>query len=83
MHWLQSHTALPIKHDNGLSSFSQLQRFPENTIPSIEEHQVLHSNSIKAPCTPNHLVMRPDLLALTQEDYQFSTSTSRGGFSQL
>ena len=43
---------------SGLSSFRQLQRFPENTTPGLEEHQVQHSNSRKAPGTPNHLEMR-------------------------
>ena len=37
----------------------------------------------RAPCTPNQLNMRPDSLALTQEECQLSTSTSRRGFSQV
>ena len=37
----------------------------------------------RAPCTPNQLNMRRDSLALTQEECQLSTSTSRRLFSQL
>ena len=37
----------------------------------------------RAPCTPDQLEMRADSLASTQEEYQLSTSTSRGGFSQV
>ena len=60
----------------------QLQRFPENTVPSLEEHRVQQSNSRRAPRSPNHLTMRGDSLASTQEECQLSTSTSRGVFSQ-
>ena len=67
---------------SGLSSFRQLQRFPENTIPGLEELQVQHSNSRKAPGTPNRLKMRADSLGWTQGVCPLSTSTSRGGFSQ-
>ena len=73
----------PSNTTSGLSSFRELQRFPEYTFPSLEEHQIQHSNSRKAPCTPNHLEMRADSQVSTQEEYQLSTSTSRGGFSQL
>ena len=51
-------------------------------MPSLEEHEVQHSSSRKAPCTTNHLEMRVDSLVLTKEVFQLSTSTSRGGFSQ-
>ena len=37
----------------------------------------------RAPCTTNELDMRADSLVSTQEECQLSTSTSRGGFSQL
>ena len=73
----------PSNMTSGLTSFRKLQRFHENTIPSVEEHQFQHSNSRKAPCTPSHLEMRADTLALTQEECELSASTSRGGFSQL
>ena len=56
---------------SGLTSFRQLQRFPETTIPSIEEHQFLHSNSRKAPCTPSRLELRADSLALTKRYANF------------
>ena len=73
----------PSNTTSGLTSFRQLQKFPKNTITSLEEHQIQHSNSRKAPCSPKPLRMRPDYLAWTQEECQLSTSTSRGGFSQL
>ena len=60
LHWFQSHQAFPIPHGSGLTSFRQLQRIPENNVLSLEEHHVQHSNSRKAPGTPNHLVMRAD-----------------------
>ena len=72
----------PPKTTSGLTSFRQLKRFPENTAPSLEEHQIQHRNSRKAPCTPNHLEMRADSLASTQEVCQLSTSPSTGAFSQ-
>ena len=68
---------------SGLTSFRQLQRVPVNTVPCLEGHQVQHSNSSKAPFTPNHLDMRADSLSLTQEECQLSTRTTRGCFSQL
>ena len=37
----------------------------------------------RAPWTPYQLEMRAQSLASTQEEYQLSKSTSRGGFSQL
>ena len=73
----------PSNTTNCLTSFRQLQRFPENTIPSLEEHKFQQSNSRKAPCTQKHLEMRADSLASIQEECQLSTSTSRGVFSQL
>ena len=63
-----------------LSTFRQLQRFSETTVQSLEEHQVQHSNSRKAPFTPDHLEMRADSLASTKVVCQLSTSTSRRGF---
>ena len=57
--------------------------FPENTVPSLEGHEFQESNSSKDPCATNHIGMRDDSLALTQEECQLSTSTSRGAFSQL
>ena len=80
-----SYRAIPHSPSNtsGLTSFRQLQRFPENTVPSLEEHRRQQSNSRRAPCTPNHLEMRGDSLDSTQEECQLSTSTSRRGFSQL
>ena len=65
---------------NGLTSFRQLQRFPETPVPSLEEHQVQGNNSRKALCTPYRLEMRVDSLASTEEVCQLSTSTTRGGF---
>ena len=38
---------------------------------SPEEHHVQHTNSRKAPGTPNHLEMRVDSLFLTQEECNF------------
>ena len=64
----------PPNTTNGLTSFRQLHRFPENTVPSLEEHQIQHRNSRKAPCTPNRLKMRADSLASTQEVCELSTS---------
>ena len=67
---------------SGLTSFRQLQIFPATPVSSLEEHQFQHSNSKKAPCTPNRFKMRGDSLALTEEVSELSTSTSRGGFTQ-
>ena len=67
---------------SGLTSFRQLQRFPETPVSSIGEHQFLHSNSRKAPSAPNDLDMRADFLDTTEEVCQLSTSNSRGGFPQ-
>ena len=43
--------AIPHSPSNtsDLTSFRQLQRFPENTVPSLEEHWLQHSNSRRAP----------------------------------
>ena len=65
----------PSNMINGLTSFRQLQRFPDNTITSLEEHKFQHSNSRKSPCTPNRLEMRADSLASTQEVCELSRST--------
>ena len=65
---------------SGLTSFRQLQRLRENIVPSLEEQQVQHSNSRKAPSTPYCFEMRADSLALTEEVSQLSISNSRGGF---
>ena len=43
-----------------LTSFRQLQRFPDTPVSSLEEHQFQHSNWSKAPCTPNCLEIRSD-----------------------
>ena len=58
----------PSNMTSGLTSFRQLQRFPENTLPSLEEHEVQQSNLRKAPHTTNHLGMRDDSLASNQEE---------------
>ena len=47
---------------SSMTSFRQLQRFPENTESSLEENQIQHSNSRKVLCTPNHVEMRADSL---------------------
>ena len=62
---------------SGLTSFRQLQRFPEAPVTSLDQHQFQHSNSRKAPCTSYRLEMRADSLALTEEVSQLSTSTTR------
>ena len=56
---------------SGLTSFRQLQRYPETPISSLEDLQFQHSNSRKAPCTPNHLERRVDFLASTEEVCHF------------
>ena len=66
----------PLNTTSGLISFRKLKGFPRNTVPSLEGHQVQQSNSRKAPSTPNHLKMRADSLALTQEECRLSRSTS-------
>ncbi|CAM9155736.1 unnamed protein product, partial [Rangifer tarandus platyrhynchus] len=53
----------PFNTTGGSTYFRQLQRCPENTAPSLEEHQLQHSNSRNAPSTPNRLEMRADPLA--------------------
>ena len=63
---------------SGFTSFRQLQRFPETPVSRLEEQQFQHSNSRKAPCPANHLKMRADSLASTEEVWQLSTSTSSG-----
>ena len=82
LHLLQTISRSPSNTTSGLTYFRQLQIFLENNVPSLEEHQVQHSNSRKPPCTPNHLEMKADSLALTEKVSQISTSTSRGGFPQ-
>ena len=69
-------------NDKGLTSFRQLQRFPETPVSSLEEQEFQHSNSRKALCTPYCLEMRDHSLSSTEEVSQLSTSTSRGGFPQ-
>ena len=76
-------TRSPSNTTSGFTSFRKLQSFPANTVPSLKEYQNQHSNSRKAPFTPNHFEMTADSLALTQEECHLSTSTSREGFSQL
>ena len=44
LHWLQSHPAFPIQPDRSFDFLKNLQRFPENTVPCIEGHQVHHRN---------------------------------------
>ena len=73
----------PSNMTSGFTSVRQLPKYPENNVPSLEEHQVQHCNSREALCTPNHLAMRPDSLASTQVQSQLSTSTSRRGFAKL
>ena len=73
----------PSNTTSGFTSVRQLPKYPENNIPSLEEHQVQNCNSRKAPRTPNHLAIRPDSLASIQVQSQLSTRTSRGGFSKL
>ena len=63
---------------SGLTFFRRFQRFPETPVSNLEEHQFQHSKSRKAPCTPYRLEFRADSLALTEEESQLSTSTSRG-----
>ena len=82
LHWLQSHPAFTSYTKSGLTSFRQLQRFPETPVSSLEEHQFQQSNSRKAPYTPYRLEKRADSQALTEQASQLSTSTSRGGFPQ-
>ena len=81
LHWLQSHPVFHIIHDTGLASFRQLPRLPETPDSGLVEHEIQHSNSRKAPCTPYRLEMRADSLpSLTEEVSQLSTSTSSAGF---
>ena len=61
---------------SGLTSFRQLQRFPETPVSRREEHQFQHRNSRSALCTPYNLEMRADSLASTEEVSQLSTSIS-------
>ena len=65
-----------------MSSFKQLQSFPETPVSSLEEQQFQHRNLRKVLCRPNRLKKRTDSLPLTEEVCQLSTSTSRGGFPQ-
>ena len=68
-------------HDTGLASFRQLPRLPETPVSGIVEHEIQHSNSRKAPCTPYRLEMRADSLpSLTEVVSQLSTSFSSAGF---
>ena len=67
---------------SGLTSFRQLQRFPETPVSSLEEQLLQHSNKRKSQCTPYCLEERADSLASTEKVCQLSTSTSKGGFPQ-
>ena len=75
-------SCVPHHTQQGFDFFRQLQRFPETPDSSLEEHQFQHSNSMIAPCTPNHLKMRADSVVSTEEVCKLSTNTSRGGFPQ-
>ena len=65
-----------------LSSFRQLQRFPDIPVSNLEEHQFQHRNWRKAPWTPYNLGKRADSQDSIEEVGQFSTSTSRVPFPQ-
>ena len=67
---------------SGLTSFREIQRFPETPISSLEEYQFQQSNWRKAHCTPYRLEMRADFMSSTEEVSQLSTSSSRGVFPQ-
>ena len=43
---------------SGLTPFRKLERFPEKTVSSIEDHQFHQSSLRNVPCTPYHLGMR-------------------------
>ncbi|CAM9155824.1 unnamed protein product [Rangifer tarandus platyrhynchus] len=51
----------PLNTTSGLTSFRQLERCPENTVPSLEEYELQHSNSRNAPCTPNRFETPPEM----------------------
>lgn len=64
---------------SGLSSFRQLQRFPKNTVPCLEEHQIQQSNSRKALYTPNHLKIISRVTPFTDPEVGVTWSCSSGG----
>ena len=66
-----------------LTSFNQLQRFPEHTITRLDEHRGPHSNSRRAPCTQNHLEMRANSHSSIGEEFRCSTHTRSTAFSHL
>ena len=77
--------AIPRSTSNktsGLTFFRRFQRFPELPVLSLEEHQFQHTKLSKAPCSAYLVEMRSDSLALTEEESQLSTRTSRGEFPQ-
>ena len=43
---------------SGLTPFRKLERLPEKTVSSIEDHQFHESSLRKLPCNPYHLGMR-------------------------
>ena len=67
---------------SGLTSLRKLQRFSETPASSLYEYSFQHSSVKKVPCTTYRLKVRADSLSLTEEESQFSTSTSSGVFPQ-
>ena len=43
LHWIQNILISPSNMTSFLKSFRQLQKFPKDTVPSLEEHQIQHS----------------------------------------
>ena len=67
---------------SGLTSLRILQRFSDTPASSLYQYSFQHSSVKKVPCTTYRLKMRADSLSLTEEESQFSTSTSSGVFPQ-
>ena len=66
----------PSNMPSGLTSFRQQQKFPKNPVKCPEKHEIQHSNSRKAPCTPKSLGKIADYQTSTKQECYLSTSTS-------
>ena len=72
----------PSYKTGGLSYFRQLQRLTDSPVSNLEEHQIQHRNSRKAPWTPYLFEKRVDSQDSIEEIGHLSTSTSRVLFPQ-
>ena len=83
MHGVKSNSVFHMKHERSLDflvgTLESTQAYCQKSRGALRSPQ----QQERVPCTAIQFEMRADSLASTQEEYQTSTSNSRGGFSQL